>query len=43
MNVTRILHYPGSKWSLAQWIIDHMPPHISPKNRVNHERQKNGY
>lgn len=27
MNAPRILHYPGSKWSLAQWIIDHMPPH----------------
>jgi DNA adenine methylase len=27
MTVPRILHYPGSKWSLAQWIISHMPPH----------------
>jgi len=27
MGVPRILHYPGSKWSLAEWIIDHMPPH----------------
>jgi len=27
MAVQRILHYPGSKWSLAKWIIDHMPPH----------------
>jgi DNA adenine methylase len=23
----RILHYPGSKWSLAEWIISFMPPH----------------
>lgn len=27
MTAPRILHYPGSKWSLANWIIDHMPPH----------------
>lgn len=27
MRTPRILHYPGSKWSLADWIIDHMPPH----------------
>ncbi|OPA77452.1 DNA methyltransferase [Paenibacillus selenitireducens] len=27
MTVPRILHYPGSKWNLAQWIIDHMPQH----------------
>jgi DNA adenine methylase len=25
--VPRILHYPGSKWSMAEWIISHMPPH----------------
>ena len=23
----RILNYVGSKWSMAQWIISHMPPH----------------
>ncbi|WP_227394214.1 DNA adenine methylase [Jeotgalibacillus aurantiacus] len=23
----RILNYPGSKWSMANWIIDHMPDH----------------
>jgi len=23
----RILNYPGSKWGMAQWIIDHMPKH----------------
>lgn len=23
----RILHYPGSKWRIAQWIIEQMPPH----------------
>ncbi|MBC1209494.1 DNA adenine methylase [Listeria booriae] len=23
----RILNYPGSKWRLASWIIDHMPEH----------------
>lgn len=27
MKVPRILHYPGSKWSMADWIISHMPPH----------------
>lgn len=27
MQVKRILSYPGSKWSTAQWIIDHMPEH----------------
>lgn len=29
MSVPRILHYPGSKWSLAQWIISHMPEHTT--------------
>ncbi|MBW7452462.1 DNA adenine methylase [Paenibacillus sepulcri] len=29
MSIPRILHYPGSKWSLAQWIISHMPPHTT--------------
>ena len=24
-----VLKYPGSKWNLASWIIDHMPPHES--------------
>lgn len=23
----RVLNYPGSKWSMASWIIDHMPEH----------------
>ncbi|MFD2638372.1 DNA adenine methylase [Piscibacillus salipiscarius] len=27
MTVPRILHYPGSKWSMASWIISHMPEH----------------
>ncbi|WP_135552064.1 DNA adenine methylase [Paenibacillus cymbidii] len=27
MSVRRILHYPGSKWSIAEWIISHMPEH----------------
>lgn len=27
MKPSRILHYPGSKWSLADWIISHMPQH----------------
>ena len=22
-----VLRYPGSKWSMAGWIVDHMPPH----------------
>ncbi|GAK05205.1 methyltransferase [Geomicrobium sp. JCM 19037] len=25
--IPRILHYPGSKWRIAQWIIEQMPPH----------------
>jgi len=29
MTAPRILHYPGSKWSLADWIISHMPPHTT--------------
>jgi len=29
MGAPRILHYPGSKWSLADWIISHMPPHTT--------------
>ncbi|AKG36115.1 DNA adenine methylase [Paenibacillus durus] len=29
MKVPRILHYPGSKWSMANWIISHMPPHTT--------------
>lgn len=27
MLVPRILHYPGSKWSMADWIIHHIPEH----------------
>jgi len=27
MNTTAVLKYPGSKWSIADWIIDHMPAH----------------
>jgi DNA adenine methylase len=27
MAVPRILHYPGSKWSMTDWIISHMPEH----------------
>lgn len=27
MSIPRILHYPGSKWSMANWIINHMPDH----------------
>lgn len=29
MKVPRILHYPGSKWSMADWIISQMPPHTT--------------
>lgn len=29
MTVPRILHYPGSKWTLAKWIIEHMPAHTT--------------
>lgn len=27
MCASAVLKYPGSKWSLAKWIIGHMPPH----------------
>jgi len=27
MSAPRILHYPGSKWSLAPWIVSHFVPH----------------
>jgi len=27
MKYPRILHYPGSKWSMADWIIEYMPEH----------------
>lgn len=27
MKVERILHYPGSKWSMADWIISFFPEH----------------
>ncbi|MUG26017.1 DNA adenine methylase [Paenibacillus macerans] len=27
MKSQRILHYPGSKWSMTDWIIDNMPDH----------------
>lgn len=29
MATPRILHYPGSKWSMADWIISHMPEHTT--------------
>ncbi|UHA74421.1 DNA adenine methylase [Paenibacillus sp. 481] len=29
MSIPRILHYPGSKWSMADWIISHMPAHTT--------------
>lgn len=29
MSAPRILHYPGSKWSMADWIISHMPAHTT--------------
>ena len=28
MNIALVLRWPGSKWTLAQWIIDQMPPHV---------------
>jgi DNA adenine methylase len=29
MSAPRILHYPGSKWSMAKEIIGHFPPHTT--------------
>ena len=28
-TVNAVLKYPGAKWSLAEWIIEHFPPHHS--------------
>ncbi|MCY9707399.1 DNA adenine methylase, partial [Paenibacillus alvei] len=27
MSIPRILHYPGSKWSMTDWIVNNMPRH----------------
>ncbi|TVX85567.1 DNA adenine methylase [Paenibacillus agilis] len=27
MSIPRILHYPGAKWSMANWILGNMPEH----------------
>lgn len=29
MEAQRLLQYPGSKWSIAEWIVSHMPEHTS--------------
>jgi DNA adenine methylase len=29
MKIAPVLKYPGAKWSLASWIIEHMPPHTT--------------
>nr|WP_130616419.1 DNA adenine methylase [Cohnella abietis] len=29
MMTSRILHYPGSKWSMAEWIINYFVPHVT--------------
>ncbi|MCG7406752.1 DNA adenine methylase [Paenibacillus sp. ACRRX] len=29
MSTPRILHYPGSKWSMTDWIINNMPQHAT--------------
>lgn len=29
MKAPRILHYPGAKWSIAEWIISYMPEHTA--------------
>jgi len=28
MQIAPVLRWPGSKWNLAQWIIENMPPHV---------------
>lgn len=25
MEIPRFLHYPGSNWSMTDWIVSHMP------------------
>jgi hypothetical protein len=27
VEARRFLKWPGSKWSLARWILSHVPPH----------------
>jgi DNA adenine methylase len=29
MKPSPVLKYPGAKWSLAKWIIEHIPPHTT--------------
>ena len=29
MSMNSVIKYPGSKWSIANWIISHFPPHHS--------------
>lgn len=29
-----VLKYPGAKWSLAEWIIRHFPPHHRRREEV---------
>ncbi|EJW14758.1 DNA adenine methylase [Paenibacillus alvei] len=29
MSIPRILHYPGSKWSMTDWIVNNMPRHAT--------------
>ena len=29
MTTKRILHYPGSKWRLADWIVSFFPEHVT--------------
>lgn len=29
MSMNSVIKYPGSKWSIAHWIISHFPPHHS--------------
>lgn len=29
MNAAPVLKYPGAKWSLADWIVNHLPSHIT--------------
>lgn len=28
MTIKPILKYPGAKWSMAEWIVGHLPPHV---------------
>ncbi|MBM7666501.1 site-specific DNA-adenine methylase [Solibacillus kalamii] len=41
MEIPRFLHYPGSNWSMTDWIVSHMPFDGSLVLVVESERGEN--